>query len=110
MLALPLALQIEEKSISTGEVYATPLLSKTVTDTLVVPLAQSVDKPSVIPLILRLGVVVVLVPPVVPVVLLVDWVKAPLPPHPATIPIMRRMATLLIMLFIFRNASAKQME
>ena len=111
MLALPLALQIEEKSISTGDVYATPLLSNTVTETLVVPLADRVDKPSVILLKLKVGVVVVVVVVVVPpppALLLVDSVKAPLPPHPATIAVIRRMAILLIMLFIFRNASSKQ--
>ena len=108
MLALPLALQIEEKSISTGEVYATPLLSNTVTETPVVPLADRVDKPSVILLKLKVGVVVVVVVPPPPALLLVDWVKAPLPPHPATIAEMRRMAIFLIILFIFRNASSKQ--
>jgi hypothetical protein len=39
------------------------------------------------------------VPPLTAGVLL-DWVKAPLPPHPATIPIMSMIAILFIVLFI----------
>ncbi|MEJ2572915.1 MAG: hypothetical protein P8164_04915 [Gammaproteobacteria bacterium] len=122
-VAVPFATHVETKVTSTGVVYALPDESTKVAVTVVLPPADkdelAIDRvpavkldPDPLPRDM-VGDVLPLVEPVEVVdppelVLDEELVKAPLPPQPAMTAIMRSMAILLIMLFIFPKASSKR--